>query len=127
MGLTITTDDRGVKVIRQDKTSANGTPYTTYALMVSSKNGEEWVNGFIDCAFPKGTDLANKTIIKIKNAFPMVSKYNNKTYTKIFVKEFEVTEAGTPTPTSNTQTDADGFVNVPEGIQEELPFARPTR
>jgi hypothetical protein len=121
MGLRITTDDRGVKVIRQDKTSKNGTPYTTYSLMVSSKNGEDWVNGFVDCVFPKGTSLENKTVINIKDAFYLVSEYQGKAYPKIFVKDFEIEKAGTP------QTDADGFVNVPEGIQEELPFAQPQR
>lgn len=122
MGLQITTDDRGVKVIRQDKTSKNGTPYTAYSLMVSSKSGDDWVNGFIDCAFPKGTDIPNKTIINIKTAFYMASEYNGKTFTKVFVKDYEILKK----EAAALPTDDDGFMNVPEGIQEELPFARPT-
>lgn len=123
MGLRITTDDKGVKVIRQDKVSANGNPYTRYSLMVSTKDNDEWVNAFIDCAFPKGTSIENKTIIKIKDAFYLASEYQGKSYTKIYVKDFEIVNAGNPAP----QTDTDGFMNVPEGIQEELPFAQPQR
>lgn len=120
MGLKIITDDRNIKVYRQDKTSSNGNTYARYSLMVSSKDGDEWVNGFIDVVFPKGVDLENKTEIKIKEAFPMVSTYNGKTYIKWYIKEFEVVGAA-----QAPQTDADGFMNVPE--DEDLPFARTTR
>ena len=122
MGLQITTDEKGVKVIRQDKTSQNGTPYTRYSLMVSSKDGDEWVNGFIDCAFPKGTDIPNKSIIQIKNAFYLTSKYQDKVYTKIFIKDFEIVQGD-----ASAQTQNDGWMNVPEGEQAELPYAIPTR
>lgn len=121
MGFTLTADK--AKVIRQDKTSSNGNPYTTYALMVSSKDrNEEWHNGFLEAMFPQGTNLTNKTVIKIKNAFPIVSEYNGKTYIKWYVNDYEVLEQNGSTP-----RDADGFMNVPEGVDEDLPFAQPRR
>lgn len=125
MGYTLTADK--AKVIRHDKTSSNGTPYTTYSLMVSSKDSktDEWANGFLEALFPKGTDIANKTLIKITNAFPMVSTYKDKAYIKWYVKEFDVLQGEGTTGTS--QPDSDGFYNVPEGVDEDLPFAKPER
>ena len=119
MGLILTTDDRNTKVYRKERTSENGNTFITYSIMTSSKNGDEWINGFLDVVFPKGTNLEHKTEIKIKNAFPMVSTYNGKTYIKWYIKEFDVVgTAQAPT------TDSDGFMNVPEDSDDELPFAR---
>ena len=120
MGLTLTSDERGVKVYRKDKTSKNGNAYTTYSIMTSTKDGDEWINGFLDVVFKKGTEITNKTVIKIEEAFPLVSQYEGKTYIKWFIKEYKVLAAG-----EAPAAPVDEFVNVPENIQEELPFARP--
>lgn len=118
MGLKIVTDSKPVTVIRQDKTSSAGNAYTQYSLMVSSKNTDNtWVSGFIEAQFKKGVDIANKTKININNAFYTVSEYNGKKYTKIFVLEYDVAEAGEQKPSG------DGFMNIPDGIENELPFA----
>ena len=123
MGLKVTTDDKGVRIWRVDKVSSNGNPYTRYFTKVSSKDGDEWVSAFIDVLFPKGTNIADKTDILIKDAFYLVSKYQDKTSMKLYIKEWEVVGAA-----QAPQTDADGFMNVPEGIDEDdLPFARTTR
>lgn len=118
MGLKITTDDKGVRIWRVDKVSSNGNPYTRYFTKVSSKDGDEWVSAFIDVLFPKGTNIADKTDILIKDAFYLVSKYQDKTSMKLYIKDFSVMGNAAPAP----QTDADGFMNVPE--DEDLPFAR---
>jgi len=123
MGLKITTDDKGVKIYRNDKTTSNGMSFATYSIMVSTKKGDEYINSFIDVMFPKGTELANKVTINIKDAWFMVSEYKDKRYTKLYVKDFDI------------MTDGDGFVsapddfniNVPAGIDESLPFAPLTR
>ena len=116
MGLKIITDGKPVTVVRQDKTSSAGNAYTQYSLMVSSKNTDgAWVSGFIEAQFKKGVDIANKTKINITNAFYTVNEYNGKKYTKIFVLEYDVAEAGEATKT-------DSFVDVDlDGIQD-LPF-----
>jgi len=110
------TEDRAVKVIRKDKVSAAGNSYTQYSLMVSSKQDDEWVNGFLDCAFKKGVSVNNKAKIKINNAFPVLNKYNDKVYIKWMITEFEIVEEGEAPATTDSS-----FVDVPDDIGD-LPF-----
>ena len=119
MGLTITTDDKGIKVIRQDKTSKSGNPYQRYSLMVSSKdvNGE-WHNGFMECSFKKGVSVTNKAKIKINNAFPVVDEYNGNTRVSLKILDFEVLDEGVSSPTVSD----DGFMKIPDGIEEEMEY-----
>lgn len=124
MGLTVTTDNKPVTVVRKDGTSQSGKAYIMYSLMYSFKNGEEWKNVFVDCAFKKGTDgnpvdIANKTKINITNAFMTGSEFNGNTKPKIFVLDYEVVEGNQPAPAPN----GDDFMSIPAGISEELPFA----
>ena len=75
MGLKLVTDDKNVKVRVFDKTSAAGNSYKSYCLSVASKDkNNNWINGLINCNFPKTrkSEIADKTIIKINNAFPVV-------------------------------------------------------
>lgn len=124
MGLTVTTSkdkngqDSPVKVIAKER---NG--YTFYSLMVSSKdkNGE-WVNGFIDCTFKKGVSVNNKAKIIIKDAFYTVSKYNDKTYTKLMIMDFSVVDEGEGAPVNTANQSLGYFMSIPEGIMEEMPF-----
>lgn len=118
MGLTVTTDNKPVTVIRKDGVSQSGKAYTMYSLMYSFKNGEEWKNVFVDAQFRKGTDLANKTKINITNAFMTGSEYNGNTKPKIFVLDYKVVEGSQPAPVPN----GDDFMSIPEGIVDELPF-----
>ena len=120
MGLTVTTDNKPVTVVRKDGVSQSGKAYTMYSLMYSFKNAsEEWKNVFVDCAFKKGTDLANKSKINITNAFMTGNEYNSNTKPKIFVLDYEVVEGSQPAPAPN----GDGFMNIPDGISDELPFS----
>ncbi len=119
MGLKVITDGKAVTVYRQDKTSQNGVAYTQYSLGISSKNANgEWVNGFLDCQFKKGTDIPNKSKIEIANSFYTVSEYNGKKYTKLFVLDFTVVENGeVKTVPNNTD-----FMNIPDGLDDGFPF-----
>lgn len=115
MGLTVTTDDKGVMVFANEKEGANG-KYTLYSIGVSSKNSNnEWVNGFLNVRFKKGVEVANKTKIKIKNAFPVVTKSGDKTYVSFMITEFDNLSEGT---NSN-----DGFIDMSNIKDDELPFA----
>ena len=121
MGLTLKTDSKPVTVIRKDGTSQSGKAYTMYSLMYSFKNSnEEWKNVFVDCAFKKGTDLANKTKINITNAFMTGSEYNGNTKPKIFVLDYTVVEGGNqPAPAPK---DAE-WMNIPDNLDDSgLPF-----
>lgn len=124
MGLTVKTDNKPVTVVRKDGVSQNGKAYTMYSLMYSFKNSnEEWKNVFVDAQFKKvddkPVDLANKTKINITNAFMTGSEYKGNTKPKIFVLDYTVVEGGNqPAPAPN----GDGFMNIPDGIDDGLPF-----
>lgn len=119
MGLKVVTDGRPVTVFRQDKTSASGNNYSTYCLGVSSKdvNGN-WTNGFLNCRFKKGVEIANKSKINIKNSFYTVNEYNGNTYISLFINDFEVVEGGEKKNAADN-----GFMDIPDGVEAELPFA----
>lgn len=117
MGLTVTSDDKGVKVFAKEKNGANGT-FKTYSVGISSKQNDEWVNGYIDVLFKKGVDVANKSVIKINNAFYVCSKYNDKVYNKLMITDFDVITPGESPVTVND----DGFMNIPDDIADSLPF-----
>ena len=122
MALKVVTDNKPVTVYRQDKTSSNGVAYTQYSLGVSSKDKDgNWVNGFLDCQFKKGTDIPNKAKIEITNSFYTVSEYNGKKFLKLFVLDFNIVEGGAPAPVPS----GDGFMNIPDGLDdsEGLPFS----
>lgn len=110
------TDDKGVKVYRHDGVSKAGNAYTTYSLGVSSKDTKgEWQNAYLDCIFKKGVEVNHKAKIKINNAFPTVSKYNDKTTVRWMITDFEVVDSG-------ESTSDNGFINIPDSLDEELPF-----
>lgn len=124
MGLKIETDGKSVTVIRKDGVSQSGKAYTMYSLMYSFKNGEEWKNVFVDCAFKKvdgnAVDIANKTKINITNAFMTGSEFNGNTKPKIFVLDYEVVEGSQPAPAPN---DVDmSFMTIPDEVSDMLPF-----
>ena len=121
MGLKIETDGKAVTVVRKDGVSQSGKAYTMYSLMYSFKNSnEEWKNVFVDCAFKKGTDIANKSKINITNAFMTGSEYNGNTKPKIFVLDYEVVEGGQPAPAPSGDMD---FMKVDADLDEGLPFS----
>ena len=121
MGVRLLTDDKPVIIFRKDKQTSNGCKFATYCMGISSKDKDgNWVNGFLDVVFKKGVEVNNKAKINIKNAFPTVSKYNDKTYIKWMILEFDVVDNGevpqqAPTPSEN-------WMNIPDGIDNSLPF-----
>lgn len=113
MGLTLKTDDRSVMVFRNEK-EYNGKTFPTYCIGVSSKDKDgNWVNSYIDVLFKKGVEVENKTKIFIKNAFPVANQGKDRTFTKWMITEFEI----------EGQKSSEDFMNIPEGIQEEIPWA----
>lgn len=122
MGLKVLTDGKPVTVYRKDRTTQSGSTFTTYTLGISSKDKDgNWVNGYIDCQFKKGVNLYNKAKIDITNSFFTVSDYQGKKYNKLFVMEFSVVDSG-EVPQEAVTPGNDDFLNIPDGIDEELPF-----
>ena len=122
MGLKITTDDRPVTVFRKDR-EWNGTTFPTYSLGVSSKDKDgNWVNGFLDAEFKRGTDIPNKSQIAITDAFPKVTEYQGKKYVKFFVLDYTIIKQGEE-PQPQPQTIDNSWVTIPEGFNEDdMPF-----
>ena len=111
MGLTLKSDEKGVMVFANEKEGANG-KYTLYSIGVSSKDSNKnWVNGFLNVRFKKGVEVANKTKIKINNAFPTVTKSGDKTYVSFMITDFENLDNG------------DSWVDMSNVKDEDLPFA----
>lgn len=114
MSMIVTTDDKGITVYAKERESANG-KFLTYSLPVSSKDTSgNWIKSYIACRFKKGVSLANKTKIKIKNAFFTTSKSGDKVYTNLMITDFEILEEG-----ETAGSDAENFIPIPD---EEQPF-----
>lgn len=115
MGLTVKSDDKGVMVFANEKEGANG-KYTLYSIGVSSKNSNnEWISGYLNVRFKKGVEVANKTKIKVNNAFPVVTKSGDKTYVSFMITDFDNLSEGT--------NSSDGFIDMSNIKDDELPFA----
>lgn len=122
MGVKLLTDDRSVTIFRKDKQTSNGGTFATYCMGISSKDKDgNWINGYLDVAFRKDVSVNNKAKINIKNAFPTVRKYNDKTYITWMITDFDVVDNG-EVPQPAPHPNDDGFMNIPDGIEESLPF-----
>lgn len=119
----------------------------TLAIDRRIKTDGEQTADFINCvAFGKSAEFAEKylkkgTKIAVTGRIQTGSYTNNdgqKIYTTdVVVEESEFAESksasgtssDTPTASSKPQSVPDdmGFMNIPEGINEDLPFARPNR
>lgn len=102
--IVISTDDKGVKVWRNDK---NGFP--TYSLTISKKNDDgTYGHVYQNIRFKKGVEVDNGETIIIKNAFPTFSTgKDGKNYQHWMITDFEFVGA----------TD-DGFMQI--GVDEEV-------
>lgn len=122
--------------------SENATAMARYALAVPRKykSGDGQPDcDFINCiSFGKNAEFAEKYLckgIKIVVAGRIqTGSYTNKDGAKVYttdivVEEQEFAESKSASQENNNQqyqqqsmTDSDGFMNLPDGIDEELPF-----
>lgn len=114
MGTKLITDSKGIKVFRKEK-EYNGNKFYTYSISDSTKDDNgNWINKYRDIRFRKGIEIPDKTEIIIKDSFPVLRKGNDGTvYETWMIMDFEF---------KNKAQDDDGFMNIPDGVQEELPF-----
>lgn len=123
MGLKVTTDGKAVTVYVKEKQTQNGGTFKTYSIAVASKYKDgNWINGYLDCQFKKADadKISNKCKINITNSFYTVNEYNGNKYLKLFVLDFDVAEQGEVKPV--VALDADGFMNIPDGLEDDMPF-----
>lgn len=103
------TSDKPEMIFRDDKGK-----FPRYSIGVSSKTPEgDWIKGYVPCKFKKGVEVENMTKILIKNSFYSVSKGEKYNFVSIMITDFEVVEE---------EKSSDDFMNIPSGIEEELPF-----
>ena len=114
----------------------NATCIARYRLAVDRKikrEGEPDAD-FISCvAFGRNGEFAEKYFHKgMKVAVEgriQTGSYTNKDGVKVYTtdivvesQEFCESKGSGQAPQTTTQTDADGFMNIPDGLDEELPF-----
>lgn len=99
--------------------------------------GEQSEADFINCtAFGKTGEFVEKYIYKgtkiLVTGRWQTGSYTNKDGVKVYTNDCIVTKVEFAEPKaeqkpqeSYMKTNGDGFMNVPEGIDEELPFAQP--
>lgn len=103
------------------------TTIARYTIAVDRRTKDRGAD-FINCvAFGKSAEFAEKYLTKgIKIAVSghiQTGGYDHKDGYKVYTTDVVVEESEfCEKKGSNEQTDADGFVNVPVGIDEELPF-----
>lgn len=67
----------------------NGKPLFSIGLTKKNKDGQ-YVNGYMEAHFKNGVDLPNKTRIRIKQAWLGFNQKEKKTYTYIFINDFDL-------------------------------------
>ena len=70
MGIKIQTDNKPVKVWRSDRGQ-----YPSYAIQVSTKEGDAWVNDYQKVRFRGSPDIPNGTEIRISDGFPTLETW----------------------------------------------------
>lgn len=128
--------------------NANSTCIANYTLAVDrrfKRQGDEQTADFIQCvAMGRGGEFAEKYLhqgIKIVvTGRIQTGSYTNKDGQRIYTTDVVVEEqefaeskaasaqngnqnASAPTRPNVAQNDSDGFMNIPDAIEEELPFA----
>ena len=128
------TKDPDIRYSQGEKATA----VARYALAVDRKfkrDGEASAD-FINCiAFGKNGEFAEKYLRKgtkiVVVGRILTGSFTNKDGQKVYttdvvVEEHEFAEskksAGESLPPATSHTDKDGFMNIPDGIDEELPF-----
>lgn len=114
----------------------NSTCIARYTLAVDRRGGGEQTADFISCvAFGKGGEFAEKYLHKgtkiVLSGRIQTGSYTNKDGQKVYTTEVvaedqEFAEKKSAEETANAPAGND-FMNLPEGLEEDLPFCQPTR
>lgn len=108
MGLVFATDEKGLKIWRDDKGQ-----FPRYSYSISRKNDQDkWENCYKDVRFKKGVDIPNGTVILINSAFESfnVGK-DGKKYPYLMINDFEI-----------LQENGDIVMDVPVSDEDAVPF-----
>ncbi len=120
------------------RSSADGMMVGKYTLAVDRRGKDNEADFIRVVTFGKAAEFANKYFRKgmkvLVTGHIQTGSYTKDDGSKVYTtdiiaedQEFcEKKQTDQQTEAAALPTDADGFMNVPEGIEDELPFARPT-
>lgn len=111
MGLVVSTDERGLKIWKDEKSQ-----YPRYSYCISRKNGEQWENCYQSVRFKKDVSVPNGAEIQIKNAFFSFDTAKDdpkKKYPYLMVTDFEIVGGDIQIPE---------VPDVPDSEEEAVPF-----
>ena len=93
-------DSRSKTIYRND---VNGK--ALYSIGISHKKQDgTWENGYMNCRFPKDTDIPNKTKIMIVSAWLDFYNKDKVTHPYIFINKFELVDDNVEVP-QNSRTE----------------------
>lgn len=119
MGIRISTDKKAVKVWRSDRYE-----HPTYAIQVSKKEGDTWINDYQKVRFRGSPDIPNGTEVTIRDGFPTLETWvkDGVEHKRIVWVLMDYDYPGM------TQRPKQSFVEMPDypdsfsTAEEELPF-----
>lgn len=102
----------------------------SYSTTISNKKEDNtYENAFISINFPKGTDLADRTKIQIKNGFLSFYKKgeegNQSIVFKVIVTDYEIVELGEAKVEKQEESTSDPFEEFGNEVvlsDDDLPF-----
>lgn len=120
----------------ETRITQNGTMVASFSLAVNrrfNKDGEsecDWFNctcfgklaDFVDHYLKQGTKIVLSGRIENNN---YTNKKGEKVYNVVVIAEeieFAESKGATDKPSNRPNVSGDGFMNIPEGISDELPF-----
>ena len=93
-----------------------------YSIGLSHKKQDgSWENGYMTCRFQKDTNIADKTKIKLIQAWLDFYTKDKKTYPYVFINKYETVSESTPLP-QNTKTEYDNMQTDIKLEDSDLPF-----
>ncbi len=112
--------------------SQNNTAVGSFSIASNRKINGENVTDFVNCtAFGKTAENIDK-FFKKGNRILIYGSLQNDTYTnregkkvtttKISVESFDFVDSKSESTENTTSNAGDGFLNIPDGLDEELPF-----
>ena len=128
MAIKLCTDEKGIKIFRQDRETKTGKTYATYTMGISKKVNGAYINSYVGVKFRNDISLGNGAVISFGegDAWLTFDDVNGKKYNKIFINKFEIIQDGKKTEAEKNEAflteDANDFLNIPDGIDEDLPF-----
>ena len=119
MGIKISTDNKPVKVWRSDKYEK-----PTYAIQVSKKEGDAWVNDYQKVRFRGSPDIPNGTEVTIKDGFPALETWVKDGYEhkRIIWVLMDYEYAGMKEKPKQSFMDLPDYPDSFSAAEEDLPF-----